>query len=98
MKQSERLKKLSDIALEQSKIYSEKAAELTIKGDVLGANGYENLASIEKNKSSNYLEKSLDIKKIEMVIVEDIEISKSLVDAEVINIASSIKVLKYYSQ
>ncbi len=96
LKQSERLKKLSDNALEQSKIYSEKAAELTIKGDVLGANGYENLASIEKNKSSNYLEKSLDIKKIEMVIVEDIEISKSLVDAEVINIASSNEFKSFY--
>ena len=96
LKQSERLKKLSDIALEQSKIYSKKAAELTTNGDVLGANGYENLASIEKNKSSNYLEKSLDIKKIETVIVEDIEISKSLVDAEVINIASSNEFKSFY--
>ena len=96
LKQSVRLKKLSDVALEQSKVYSEKAAELTIKGDVLGANGYENLASIEKNKSSNYLEKSLDIQKIEMVIVEDIEISKSLVDAEVINIASSNEFKSFY--
>ena len=96
LKQSVRLKKLSDVALEQSKVYSEKAAELTVKGDVLGANGYENLASIEKNKSSNYLEKSLDIQKIEMVIVEDIEISKSLVDAEVINIASSNEFKSFY--
>ena len=51
---------------------------------------------IEKNKSSNYLEKSLDIKKIETVIVEDIEISKSLVDAEVINIASSNEFKSFY--
>ena len=96
LKQSERLKKLSDIALEESNIYSAKAAELSANGDVLGANKYENLSIIQKNKSTDYLEKSLDIKKIEMVIVEDIEISKSLVDAEVINIASSNEFKSFY--
>ena len=96
LKQSERLKKLSDIALEESNIYSAKAAELSANGDVLGANKYENLSIIQKNKSTDYLEKSLDIKKIEMIIVEDIEISKSLVDAEVINIASSNEFKSFY--
>ena len=96
LKQSERLKKLSDIALEESNIYSAKAAELSANGDVLGANKYENLSIIQKNKSTDYLEKSLDIKKIEMVIVEDIEISKSLVDAELINIASSNEFKSFY--
>lgn len=97
LKQSERLQKLSDIALEESNIYSAKAAELSANGDVLGANKYENLSIIQKNKSTDYLEKSLDIKKIEMVIVEDIEISKSLVDAEVINIASSNEFKSFYN-
>ncbi|MDA8556809.1 hypothetical protein N9K77_01525 [bacterium] len=53
---------------------------------MLGAKEYENLAAIQKKKSSNYLEKSLDFKKIEMAIVEDIEISKSLVDARLFNV------------
>ena len=96
LKQSVRLQKLSDIALEESKVYSEKAAELTANGDVLGANKYENLSIIQKNKSTDYLEKSLEIKKIEMDIVEDIEISKSLVEEEVINIASSNEFKSYY--
>ena len=96
LKQSVRLEKLSDVALLESKIYSEKAVELTAQGDVLGAKEYENLAAIQKKKSSNYLEKSLDFKKIEMAIVEDIEISKSLVDAEVITIASSNEFKSFY--
>ena len=96
LKQSVRLEKLSDVALQESKIYSEKAGELTAKGDVIGAQEYENLAAIQKKKSSNYLEKSLDFKKIEMAIVEDIEISKSLVDAEVITIASSNEFKSFY--
>ena len=96
LKQSERLQKLSDIALEESKVYSAKAAELSTNGDVLGANKYENLSIIQKNKSNDYLEKSLNIKKIEMDIVEDIEISKSLVDAEVIDIASSNEFKSFY--
>ena len=96
LKQSVRLEKLSDVALQESKIYSEKAVELTAQGDVLGAKEYENLAAIQKKKSSNYLEKSLDFKKIEMAIVEDIEISKSLVDAEVITIASSNEFKSFY--
>ena len=96
LKQSVRLEKLSDVALQESKIYSEKAVELTAQGDVLGAKEYENLATIQKKKSSNYLEKSLDFKKIEMAIVEDIEISKSLVDAEVITIASSNEFKSFY--
>ena len=96
IKQSVRLEKLSDVALQESKIYSEKAVELTAQGDVLGAKEYENLAAIQKKKSSNYLEKSLDFKKIEMAIVEDIEISKSLVDAEVITIASSNEFKSFY--
>ncbi len=96
LKQSERLQKLSDIALEESKVYSAKAAELSTNGDVLGANKYENLSIIQKNKSTDYLEKSLNIKKIEMDIVEDIEISKSLVDAEVIDIASSNEFKSFY--
>ena len=96
LKQSVRLEKLSDIAMQESKIYSEKAVELTAQGDVLGAKEYENLAAIQKKKSSNYLEKSLDFKKIEMAIVEDIEISKSLVDAEVITIASSNEFKSFY--
>ena len=37
LKQSVRLEKLSDVALQESKIYSEKAVELTAQGDVLGA-------------------------------------------------------------
>ena len=96
LKQSVRLEKLSDVALQESKIYSEKAVELTVQGDVLGAKEYENLAAIQKKKSSNYLEKSFDFKKIEMAIVEDIEISKSLVDAEVITIASSNEFKSFY--
>ncbi len=96
LKQSVRLEKLSDVALQESKIYSEKAVELTAQGDVLGAKEFENLAAIQKKKSSNYLEKSLDFKKIEMAIVEDIEISKSLVDAEVITIASSNEFKSFY--
>ncbi|MFL2578655.1 MAG: hypothetical protein ACJ0QQ_01145 [Parvicellaceae bacterium] len=96
LKQSVRLEKLSDVAMQESKIYSEKAVELTAQGDVLGAKEYENLAAIQKKKSSNYLEKSLDFKKIEMAIVEDIEISKSLVDAEVITIASSNEFKSFY--
>ena len=96
LKQSERLQNLSDIALEESKVHSEKAAELSANGDVLGANKYENLSILEKNKSTDYLEKSLDIKKIEMDIVEDIEISKSLVEEEVMNIASSNEFKSYY--
>jgi hypothetical protein len=96
LKQSERLQKLSDIALEESKVYSAKAAELSTNGDVLGANKYENLSIIQKNKSTDYLEKSLNIKKIEMDIVEDIEISKSLVYAEVIDIASSNEFKSFY--
>jgi len=96
LKQSVRLEKLSDVALQESKIYSEKAVELTAQGDVLGAKEYENLAAIQKKKSSNYLEKSLDFKKIEMAIVEDIEISKSLLDAEVITIASSNEFKSFY--
>lgn len=96
LKQSVRLQKLSDVALQESKIYSEKAVELSAQGDVLGAKEYENLAAIQKKKSSNYLEKSLDFKKIEMAIVEDIKISKSLVDEEVINIASSNEFKSFY--
>ena len=96
LKQSVRLQKLSDVALQESKIYSEKAVELSAQGDVLGAKEYENLAAIQKKKSSNYLEKSLDFKKIEMAIVEDIKISKSLVDAEVITIASSNEFKSFY--
>lgn len=96
LKQSVRLQKLSDVALQESKIYSEKAVELSAEGDVLGAKEYENLAAIQKKKSSNYLEKSLDFKKIEMAIVEDIKISKSLVDAEVITIASSNEFKSFY--
>lgn len=96
LKQSVRLQKLSDVALQESKIYSEKAVELSAEGDVLGAKEYENLATIQKKKSSNYLEKSLDFKKIEMAIVEDIKISKSLVDAEVITIASSNEFKSFY--
>ena len=90
------MEKLSDVALQESKIYSEKAVELSAQGDVLGAKEYENLAAIQKKKSSNYLEKSLDFKKIEMAIVEDIKISKSLVDAEVITIASSNEFKSFY--
>ena len=96
LKQSLRLQKLSDVALQESKIYSEKAVELSAQGDILGAKEYENLAAIQKKKSSNYLEKSLDFKKIEMAIVEDIKISKSLVDAEVITIASSNEFKSFY--
>ena len=96
LKQSVRLQKLSEVALQESKIYSEKAVELSAEGDVLGAKEYENLAAIQKKKSSNYLEKSLDFKKIEMAIVEDIKISKSLVDAEVITIASSNEFKSFY--
>ena len=96
LKQSVKLEKLSDVALQESKIYFEKAAELTAQGDVIGAKEYENLASIQKKKSSNYLEKSLDFKKIEIAIVKDIEISKSLVDAEVITIASSNEFKSFY--
>ena len=84
------------MSLQESKIYSEKAVELSAQGDVLGAKEYENLAAIQKKKSSNYLEKSLDFKKIEMAIVEDIKISKSLVDAEVITIASSNEFKSFY--
>ena len=96
LKQSVRLEKLSDITMKESKIYSDKAIELKAQGDVLGANEYENLAAIQKKKSSNYLKKSLEFKKIEMAIVEDIEISKSLVEAEVINIASSSEFKSFY--
>ena len=96
LKQSVRLEKLSDVAFQESKIYSEKAVELIAQGDVIAAKEYENLATIQKKKSSNYLEKSLDFKKIEMAIVEDIEISKSLVDAEVITIASSNEFKSFY--
>ena len=96
LKQSVRLEKLSNVAMEESKSYSEKAAELTDQGDAIGAKEYENLAVIQKKKSSNYLEKSLDFKKIEMAIVEDIEISKSLVDADVITIASSNEFKSFY--
>lgn len=96
LKQSVRLQKLSDVALQESKIYSEKAVELSAEGDVLGAKEYENLAAIQKKKFSNYLEKSLEFKKIEMAIVEDIKISKSLVDAEVITIASSNEFKSFY--
>jgi len=96
LKQSERLQNLSDIALEESEVYSSKAAELSANGDVLGANKYENLSILQKNKSTDYLEKSLDIKEIEMDIVKDIEISKSLVEEEVINIASSNEFKSYY--
>ena len=96
LKQSVRLEKLSGIALKESKIHSDKAIELKAQGDVIGANEYENLAAIQKKKSSNYLKKSLEFKKIEMAIVEDIEISKSLVEAEVINIASSSEFKSFY--
>ena len=96
LKQSVRLEKLSEVAQKESKIYSEKAAELQVGGDAIGAKEFENLAAIQKKKSSNYLEKSLDFKKIEMAIVKDIEISKSLVEAEVITIASSSEFKSFY--
>ena len=95
-KQSVRLENLSQIALDESKELKEKAIKLKEEGDLIQAKEYENLARIQKKKSSDYKQKSLDFKEIEMAIVEDIEISKSLVDAEVMTIASSSEFKSYY--
>ena len=95
-KQSVRLDKLSQIALEESKQLKEKSIALKEEGNNIQAKEYENLAEIQKVKSSNYKQKSLDFKEIEMAIVNDIKISKSLVDAEVMTIASSSEFKSYY--
>ena len=95
-KQSVRLENLSQIALEESKKLKEKAIELKEEGNLIQAKEYENLAQIQKKKSSDYKQKSLDFKELEMAIVDDIEISKSLLDAEVMTIASSSEFKSYH--
>ena len=95
-KQSVRLENLSQLALEESKQLKEKAIELKEEGNLLQAKEYENLSQIQKKKSADYKQKSLDFKELEMAIVNDIEISKSLVDAEVMTIASSSEFKSYH--
>ena len=95
-KQSEKFEKLSEIALLESKNYSEKAKQLREDGNILEAVEYENLSKDQKQKSANFKEQSLDFKKMEMSIVEEIELSKTLVDAEVVNIASTAEFQSYY--
>ena len=95
-KQSVRLENLSQIALEESKKLKEKAIKLKEEGNLIQAKEYENLAQIQKKKSSDYKQKSLDFKELEMAIVDDIEISKSLIDAEVMTIASSSEFKSYH--
>ena len=95
-KQSEKLEKLSEIALLESNNYSKKAKKLREDGNILEAVEYENLSKNQKQKSANFKEQSLDFKKMEMAIVEEIELSKTLVDAEVVNIASTAEFKSYY--
>ena len=95
-KQSVRLENLSQVALEESKQLKEKAIKLKEEGNLIQAKEYENLAQIQKKKSSDYKQKSLDFKEVEMAIVNDIEISKSLEDAEVMTIASSSEFKSYH--
>ena len=95
-KQSVKMEILADIAMEESKKYIDKSVKLKEEGKVLEAKEYENLAKIQKSKSANYKEKSLDFKRMETAIVEEIKLSKSLVDAEVLTIASKDEFKTYY--
>ena len=87
---------LADIAMSESKKYADQSVKLKQEGKVLEAKEYENLAKIQKSKSANYKEKSLDFKRMETAIVEEIELSKSLVDAEVLSVASKDEFKTYY--
>ena len=95
-KQSVKFEKLADIALAESKNYSEKAKQLREDGNILEAVEFENLAKTQKNKSSEYKEQSLDYKEMEIAMVKEIELSKTLVEAEVVNIASTEEFQSYY--
>ena len=91
-----KLEKLADIASAESKNYSEKAKQLREDGNILEAVEFENLAKTQKNKSSEYKEQSLDYKEMEIAMVKEIELSKTLVEAEVVNIASTEEFQSYY--
>ena len=77
-KQSVKMEILADIAMEESKKYIDKSVKLKEEGKVLEAKEYEDLAKIQKSKSANYKEKSLDFKRMETAIVEEIELSKEI--------------------
>ena len=92
-KQSVKFEKLADIALTESKNSMRKT--IPEDGNILEAVEFENLAKTQKNKYSEYKEQSLDYKEIEIAMVKEIELSKTLVEAEVV-CASTEEFQSYY--
>ena len=95
-KQSVRLEELSEISMNESVEYSKKAIFFEEEGDILKSKEYEDLAEIQKNKSISYKQESLNYKKKESNLVQDIEISNSLVDSQSLEIASTKDFKSYY--
>ena len=95
-KQSVRLEELSEISMNESVEYSKKAIFFAEEGDILKSKEYEDLAEIQKNKSISYKQESLNYKKKESNLVQDIEISNSLVDSQSLEIASTKDFKSYY--
>ena len=95
-KQSVRLEELSDISMNESVEYSKKSIFFEEEGDILKSKEYEDLAEIQKNKSISYKQESLNYKKKESNLVQDIEISNSLVDSQSLEIASTKDFKSYY--
>ena len=95
-KQSVRLEELSEISMNESVEYSKKAIFFEEEGDILKSKEYEDLAEIQKNKSISYKQESLNYKKKESNLVQDIEISNSLVDTQSLEIASTKDFKSYY--
>ena len=95
-KQSVRLEELSEISMNESVEYSKKSIFFEEEGDILKSKEYEDLAEIQKNKSISYKQESLNYKKKESNLVQDIEISNSLVDSQSLEIASTKDFKSYY--
>ncbi len=96
LKQSDRLEELSEISMNESIEYSEKAILFKEEGNLLKSKDYEDLAEIQKNKSISYKQESLNYKEKESNLVQDIEISNSLIDSQSLETASSDDFKSYY--
>ena len=96
LKQSDRLEELSEISMNESVEYSEKAIFFKEEGNILKAKEYEDLAELQKNKSISYKQESLNYKNKESNLVQDIEISNSLIDSQSLETASTEDFKSYY--
>ena len=96
LKQSDRLEELSEISMNESVEYSEKAIFFKEEGNILKAKEYEDLAELQKNKSISYKQESLNYKNKESNLVQEIEISNSLIDSQSLETASTEDFKSYY--